>query len=408
MSALGLNFLAVEDHEFQLGVLMRMLEGLGAARVSGATDGKAALGIVMARDPVVDIVVSDLDMPGMDGMEFMRHLGEAGIPVSIILASVHHRPLLASVEVMTRAYGVNVLGIIEKPITPAKLEALIRLHRVAQPALGKSVTPGPSFSLEEIVEGVGNDEIEAFFQPKVELATGRLHGAEALARWRHPQRGIIAPLAFIRTLEENDQIEMLTRSMIRQSAAFCTEWRAASGMDVTVSVNLSIASLAEVHLAERVTDLVREQGAEPAHVVLEVTESATTTEVGRVLENLSRLRMKGFGLSIDDYGTGYSSMQQLMRIPFTELKIDQSFVAKSGTESTARVILQSSLDMAKKLDITSVAEGVENQQEWELLRQLGCIVAQGYLIAKPMPADAFRDWRRNRTHLDGFEIGMGH
>ena len=118
--------------------------------------------------------------------------------------------------------------------------------------------------------------------------------------------------------------------------------------------------------------------------------------------------MKGFGLSIDDYGTGYSSMQQLMRIAFTELKIDQSFVAKAGTESTARVILESSLDMAKKLNITSVAEGVENQQDWELLRQLGCIVAQGYLIAKPMHVDAFREWTRNRTHMDGFESGTGH
>jgi EAL domain-containing protein (putative c-di-GMP-specific phosphodiesterase class I)/ActR/RegA family two-component response regulator len=407
MNASGLNFLAVEDHEFQRGMLMRMLEGLGATKVTGAADGKAALDIVMARTPAVDIVISDLDMPGMDGMEFMRHLGEARVPVSIILASVHERSLLTSVEVMTRAYGVTILGVIEKPVTPAKLDALIGLHKTVRPDV-RPAAGGPPFTLEEIVEGVKNDEIEAFFQPKVELATGRLHGAEALARWRHPNSGIISPLAFIPILEDNHQIEMLTRSMMRQSAAFCAQWRASSGLDVTVSVNLSITTLADLHLAERVTELVKGQGSDPAHIVLEVTESATTTEVGRVLENLSRLRMKGFGLSIDDYGTGYSSMQQLMRIPFTELKIDQSFVAKASTEPAARVILESSLDMAKKLDITSVAEGVESQQDWDLLRQLGCVVAQGYLIAKPMPVDAFREWVRNRTHLEGFEIGMGH
>ena len=120
------------------------------------------------------------------------------------------------------------------------------------------------------------------------------------------------------------------------------------------------------------------------------------TEVGKVLETLSLLRMKGFGLSIDDYGTGYSSMQQLMRIAFSELKVDQSFVANAVRQPTARVILESSLDMAHKLHITSVAEGVETQQDWDLLVRLGCQLAQGYFIAKPMDASSFLAWTRER------------
>jgi EAL domain-containing protein (putative c-di-GMP-specific phosphodiesterase class I) len=123
-----------------------------------------------------------------------------------------------------------------------------------------------------------------------------------------------------------------------------------------------------------------------------VTESATTTKIGRALENLSRLRMKGFGLSIDDYGTGYSSMQQLIRVAFTELKIDRSFVANAATQRSARVILESSLEMARKLNISSVAEGVETQQDWDLLGQLGCELAQGYFIARPMPAQKLLQW----------------
>lgn len=181
--------------------------------------------------------------------------------------------------------------------------------------------------------------------------------------------------------------------MLRKAAAFCGAWRAASGLDVSMSVNLSIKSLSNAQLADRVTALVRDEHLEPRYMVLELTESAATTDVGAALENLARLRMKGFGLSIDDYGTGYSSMQQLTRIAFTELKIDQSFVANAARQQSARVILESSLDMAKKLNITSVAEGVETQQDWDLLHQLGCQLGQGYFIAQPMDARALLKWQ---------------
>ena len=295
---------------------------------------------------------------------------------------------------MSEAYGINLLGVVEKPITPGKLEALITLHKPAQAQRGRSKTAGPAFTLEEIAAGLKNNEFEAFYQPKIELATGQVKGAEALARWRHAQQGIVAPYAFIKPLEDNGLIDELTWVMLRKSAAFCSSWRSA-GLEATVSVNLSLKSLSDVKIADRVTKLVRSQNLEPRHMVLEVTESAATTDIGKALENLARLRMKGFGLSIDDYGTGYSSMQQLTRIAFTELKIDQSFVANAAKQESARVILESSLVMAKKLKITSVAEGVETQEDWNLLRELGCDLAQGYFIAKPMEARAYLDWVRD-------------
>jgi EAL domain-containing protein (putative c-di-GMP-specific phosphodiesterase class I) len=182
--------------------------------------------------------------------------------------------------------------------------------------------------------------------------------------------------------------------MLRKAAARCSAWRTA-GLEMTVSVNLSLKSLGDTQIAERVTDLVRSQNLEPRHVILEVTESAAAAEVGRALENLARLRMKGFGLSIDDYGTGYSSMQQLTRIAFTELKIDRSFVANAARQESVRVILQSSLDMARKLGIHAVAEGVETQADYDLLRRLGCDLAQGYFVARPMDAEAYLRWVRD-------------
>src|ERR1700674_535946 len=155
-----LKFLAVEDHEFQRGLLLKMLARLGATHILTAADGRAALDIVKASYPSIDIIISDLDMPGMDGLEFMRHLGEARIPVAIILASALESVLLDSVETMTRAYGVKILGVIQKPITPEKLDALIKLHI---PALSKQNRPGAgelSFPIEEIAQGLTNDEFD--------------------------------------------------------------------------------------------------------------------------------------------------------------------------------------------------------------------------------------------------------
>jgi EAL domain-containing protein (putative c-di-GMP-specific phosphodiesterase class I)/CheY-like chemotaxis protein len=395
-----LKVLVVEDHEFQRGMLLKMLTRLGATQVSMAADGYAALEIVMSPGASIDITISDLDMPGMDGLEFMRHVGQARIAVSIILASALEGVLLDSVETMTRAYGVKILGVIQKPITPEKLAALIKLHLPAQANPKRTQPDSLSFTIEEIVQGIRDDEFEPFFQPKVELASGRIKGAEALARWRHPQNGIVAPYAFVGPLEDHNQIDSLTWLILSKSVDFCCDWRTQSGLDVSVSVNLSAKSLTDVSLADRVTDLVKGRKLDCRNIILEVTESAATTDIGHSLETLSRLRMKGFGLSIDDYGTGYSSLQQLARIAFTEIKLDQSFIKSAATQRVARIILESTIEMAKKLGIVTVAEGVETEQDWDLLRELGCDLAQGYLIAKPIESREFLTWARDRTGVD--------
>ncbi len=396
-----LNFLIVEDQEFQRRGLARILRNLGATRIEEAQDGYAGLKIMETLCPPIDIVISDLDMPGMDGMEFIRRLGESRNRVSLILASALERQLLSSVETMTEAFGITLLGVLEKPILPGKLEMLIRSHTPLQDKLDSAAASVATFTLDEIITGLTNHQFEAFFQPKVELASGRIKGAEALARWRHPEHGIVGPGAFIKLLEDNGRIDELTWEMLGKAASFCRTLRAA-GADINVSVNLSLRSLDGVKIAEHVTGLVRTHGLEPRHMILEVTESAATTELGKALENLARLRMKGFGLSIDDYGTGYSSMKQLTRIAFTEIKIDQSFVTNAAKQESARVILESSLNMVKKLHVTSVAEGVETQADWNLLHELGCDVAQGYLIARPMEAAAYLGWAQ------GWFVGGNH
>ena len=403
MPCAKLRFLIAEDHAFQRREWLRTLEGLGARTVYQAEDGRGALSILRDPERPVDIVISDLDMEGMDGMEFVRHVGESGAPISIILASALERKLLASIATMAEAYGIRLLGVVEKPMTPRKLLALIKLHKPVVIRASAPRTPG--FTLDELVAALRNDEFVPYFQPKIDLATGEVRGVEALARWLHPQLGTIAPVSFIEMMESGGLIDELTWVMLKKSASSCRAWRAA-GIAATVSVNLSVESLGDTSMAERVTELVR-RDLDPGHMVLEVTESSATGNGGTALENLARLRMKGFGLSIDDFGTGYSNMQQLSRIAFTELKIDRYFVMHANKDPTARVILESSLKVARKLNIASVAEGVETRADFDLLSRLQCDMAQGYFIAPPMPFADFLAWNRRWTVGDsGSPSGM--
>ncbi|HEX4332232.1 MAG TPA: EAL domain-containing response regulator [Usitatibacter sp.] len=388
-----LRFMVVEDHGFQRWVTGNILEKLGAAQVVTAADGRVALETLADMRPPIDIVVSDLDMPGMDGMEFIRKLGESWKDVSLIVVSSLDRTVMEGVETMARAYGVDVLGSLEKPPNPKKLLALV--ERYKPPTSGHAAPAGPAFHESEIAEGLRRGEFEAFFQPKVALATRELRGAEANARWRHPRSGVLPAAVFIGALEAAGVMEELTGAIVKSAARHCATWRNA-GLEIPVSVNLSLTSLEDLSLADRMVNLVMGQGLDVRQMIFEVTESAAAGDVGRVLENLTRLRMKGFGLSIDDYGTGYSSMERLSRGPFTELKIDQGFVRDACTQPSRRAMLESSLEMAAKLRIPAVAEGVENQAQWDLLRELRCEMAQGYFVAKPMQSGEFLQWAEIR------------
>lgn len=386
-----LNFLVAEDHAFQRRSLVRMLVTLGAKQIAEAADGHAALEAFQGNASPIDIGIIDLNMPGMDGLELIRHLAEENHLGSIILASALDRSLIASVETMSKAYGINLLGTIEKPATLDKLRALIDLHeaQLARPLYEQKVRP--LFTPVELAAGLRQGQFDAVFQPKVEFASRRVAGAEALARWRHPQHGLIAPDAFIPLLEQHGLIDELTWIILEKAVAACCSWHA-QGLAISVSINLSLLSLGEPRLVDDIIEHVSLQGIEPRFITFEVTESAAMADVPHCLENLARLRMKGFALSIDDYGTGYSSMQQLLRIPFSELKIDKSFVSGAAENETLKSILDSSLALSRRLHLSSVAEGIETEQDWNLLRDLGCDYAQGYFVSRPISGPAFPNW----------------
>jgi EAL domain-containing protein (putative c-di-GMP-specific phosphodiesterase class I) len=390
-----LRFLVVEDHGFQRWAVANILQDMGAREVLCAEDGASALHILRTAHPDIDIVITDLDMPEMDGMQFIRHIASSGITASLVVASALDLQLIVSVEAMARAYGLELLGSIRKPVTPRKLAELIACHQPGRgqaPTLSASPTLGP----EQIAQAVARDEFEAYFQPKIDLETGAVKGAEALARWRHPHGVVLGPGSFLPTLEKSADMDAFTEMMLTKAVAGCAAWREAR-LPGTVAVNISSGSLADLSLADRMVDIVAAAGLAAGDVVLEITETAAVSHLGRVLETLSRLRMKGFGLSIDDYGMGYSSMQQLTHISFTELKIDQAFVRNAAAQRSSLAVLESSLEMARKLDIVSIAEGVERDSELQMLVKLGCRQAQGFLFAAPMPIGNYLHWLQGRS-----------
>ena len=388
MNIADLRFMVVEDNEFQRRWLAIMLANLGAKHVVEAASGDAALAILNHQP--VDIGFIDLNMPEMDGLELIRHMAKGNKRTSIVLASALDSSLLFSAGTMSKAYGVHLLGTIEKPVTPDALQSLIHRYeptKIYDPA----VTQGPTFGIEEILDGLREGQIEPYFQPKVDLLTGQVMGAEAFARWRHPRHGVVSPNAFIPVLEEHGQMDSLTWNVIENTATACRKWHD-KGFPLSVSINLALSSLSNPALADQIAACIVRNGIAPEQFIVEISETTATTDIPQCLENLLRLRMNGFVLSIDDCGTGHASMQQLLRIPFSELKVDRSFVAGAGSDPSVELVLRSSLELARQLNRVAVAVGVETRHDWNLLDRLGCAQVQGHYIAKPMEGEALPDW----------------
>ena len=228
------------------------------------------------------------------------------------------------------------------------------------------------------------------------MATGKLCGVEALARWNHPDKGLIQPYYFISLAEANGLIEDLTWLMLDQTAK---DW-CALNIDATASINLTASMFKDLSLPSKISNIINKYQLDSSQIILEVTESALIEELAKSLECLTRLRMKGFQLSIDDFGTGHSSLIQLHRIPFSELKIDRSFIMKMTKDQEARAIVETVIILSHKLKMRSVAEGIEDESVLDALKNAGCDIAQGYHFAKPMPFDNLKAWIKDRGQLN--------
>jgi len=398
MDIAQLHFLVAEGDQVQRHALADILVHLGVGRITQAPDGHTALRHFSAGiTPAVDIAIIDLALPGMDALELIRRLADAQCRAGIIIVGAQTNAVLFSVETMADAYGINVLGAIGKPVIGARLEALIANYVAPADKRDARAAEKP-LSFAEVGQGLQAREFDPFFQPKIELETGQVKGLEMFARWRHPLYGVLGPASFMQALEDNRRIDFLDWSMIEKSVAACRTLHD-QGIPISFSINVDQGTLAHPQFMDQIAACLARYRIMPDYITFEMTESAVLTTDPHFLERLLRLRMKGFGLAIDDYGTGRSNLQLLARIPFSELKIDRSFVDGASKKQAIGTVLRSCLGLARSLDRRSVAVGVETKQDWDFLQGLGCTYAQGYYIAKPMPVEEFPAWLADWQHF---------
>ncbi len=393
------SVLLVDDDAFMLGMQSRMLRSLGYTMIGTASSGEAALAMLRDNPQSVDVIICDLNMPGMDGIEFLQRLAASAFSCNVILLSGEGLRVMHTVQKLL-GNRLVVLGALEKPAGRAALQPLLDRWTPVIPA-APAIAP-PPLSVDEVHAANRLRQWVLHYQPKVDLRTGGVAGVEALVRCNHPDHGLVAPDRFIPAAEECGAIDLLTQWVLQEAIEQQARWHSA-GLKVHMSINVSMDNLRTPDFAHRVGDLVRYRGTSTQAFTLEVTETRLLSPSPVPLENLVRLRLQRFGLSIDDFGTGHSSLAHLRDVPFTELKVDRSFVHDARHNQIIRPILEGSLGLAKRLGMQSVAEGVETKDDWHLLREIGCDVAQGYLIGRPMSSERMPawldDWQTRRASL---------
>ncbi len=400
-----IRILALDDEPFMLSLLVSTLSQLGYAQVTACGNAHDALREMDDPKGPPDLICLDLNMPEMDGVEFLRKLVERRYSGALILVSGEEEQVLQSVEKLIQAHRITALGHMQKPVRPKALEELIEKWEPA--AADRRRSGRAAFDAEEVRAAIANGELVNFYQPIVAVATGELVGIEALVRWRHPTLGMVFPDQFIEIAEANGFIGDLTCAVLTAAFKQTRVWREAN-LALQISVNVSTEDLAALDFPDILARCAANAGLTPASIVLEVTESRLMANLVVALDVLNRLRLKRFRLSIDDFGTGHSSLAQLRDIPFDELKIDRGFVHGAATDPKLRAIYGASLELGKKLHMDVVAEGVEDRIDWDFLLRTGCGLAQGYFIAKPMPGEDLISWLASwkRRVLAELRIGI--
>ena len=385
----AIKILILDDEPFMHKLLTRMLANLGYTSVSTCDNGHVALELIDSQNDPPNLILLDLNMPEMDGLEFVRRLVERRYAGSLILISGEDERMQQAAEKLAQAHKITVLGHLHKPASPEGLAELI--GKWMPPQQDKPRAAKKVYGADEVRAAIANGELVNYYQPKVDIATGHVVGVETLVRWRHPVDRLVFPDQFIGVAEAHGLIDDLTRAVLTGALAQTKIWQEA-GLMLQVAVNLSMDNLGSLDFLDEVVGLAAKAGVPPQMVELEVTESRLMEDLRTPLEVLSRLRLKRFRLSIDDFGIGNSSLAQLRDLPFDELKIDQSFVHGACGNDKLRAMFDHSLGLAKQLGMNVVAEGVEDQADWDFVRKTRCDIAQGYFIAKPMPAADLPGW----------------
>ncbi|MEX2131748.1 MAG: EAL domain-containing response regulator [Pseudohongiellaceae bacterium] len=387
------EILLIDDDPFQLKLISHQLGLAGFKKLTSYTSAHKALEVIGDRLLPNMVIILDLNMPQMDGLEFLEKLKDTPYSGALLLVSGEDERVLQATVKLAVAYSFQVLGHLSKPVRQEQLKKILESWNPGAREILRTSTQ-QTHSAERLRQALDQGELFNVYQPKVKLSSGELMGVEALVRWKHPQDGIIYPDRFISVAEENNLIDEIAQLVIKNAMHDINEWKAA-GIRVPVAINISMYNLNTRAFISFLEKELIDANVSPQDLTLEITESKLMNDYALVLDILTRLRLRKFNLSIDDFGTGHSSMAQLRDIPFNELKIDQGFVHTAWDNATLHGIFDGSMQLAKNLGIKTVAEGVQDVEDWTFLGKTDCDLAQGFFIGRPMEASVLMAWRND-------------
>lgn len=385
MTLADCTVMVVEDHEFQRRTTLQILANLGAGVLLEAADGEGALA-QLGGDPVADIVVCDLDMPGMDGVEFLRHVSELGAGTAIVIASGLDDGILRSAEATARGYGLEVLGAIRKPLTARLLLQAVGLHRPRS-------TPAPAVPGDDAwTAALREDRVGVRLRPRVELASGRLGAVEARAH-RAERDGAVDAATDARGPVAREIAGTVAERVARAGLA-AQRLLSDAGELVDVALVLPPTALVDAAVVARLAELASAADVEPARVCVALADARGRSPAGAPLDLLTRLRVRGFGLGIDGFGMGGATLQDLDRLPLTEVKIAADALARATGSARGAEAFAATVQALRDQGLDVVCDGCDSQAEWELALQAGCRRAQGAFVGPSLAPQELAAWLR--------------
>ncbi|WP_245587284.1 EAL domain-containing response regulator [Comamonas composti] len=378
----------MDDNPLQCAQVEMQLQQVGLQNITHAYSAHDAL--QKLRQQRHQIVILDLDMPETDGIQFINQLASEQLSPMLAISSSCSQRLLSSVGMMAKEKGFSVLGSFPKPFSS------IQAHNMRDLIMAKAeITHAPQakekanvFDAASLCQGLRDDDIKAWFQPKKSLRTGHIIGAEALVRWIRADQEILYPGAFLQSIKHHDMEYELLLKMLGDGLQAHVQWQKL-GYRIPISINLPVTLLKITDLPDKLHAITTQAGVQPEAICFELLEDDVLDALAVYHMGASRLRLKGFGLSQDDFGLGYSSMYNLISTPFTELKVDKAFVTDAWRDKIRAAALTSAIRLGHELKMTITAEGVESEQDMAFLRSIDCDCAQGFFISAAVDPERF-------------------
>lgn len=383
-----LHVLLVDDSQAILKYVNKILEqSFNISHVHTASSAPEAMQ-VLRQSKQINLLFLDLNMPNIDGIQLLSQISQLNYKGYVVIMSGVSTQIISSVEALAKSYGLNYIGTLIKPIHELDFNYIIdKIGGSRQ----KEATVD-SLKVYEIIRAIKNNDIEVLYQPQVNLTTRAFMGVEALCRMTHPRLGLVSPDRFINKAEESELIIHITLAVLKKSMSDWHRWKQA-GLEIHLAVNVSPIALQQIEFADTIFMLLEEYQMPANKLCIEITEGAVATDHSQELANLNRLNMRGVEIALDDFGQDHSTIERMQNLPLTYLKLDKSYFIENKDSVNQFALINTSISIAKDLNIKTIAEGVESNEVMSLVTDVGCDFGQGYYISQPIKAKDLYKWQ---------------